>query len=60
VVFGTTGSTTALYASSGATAALAGTTVTPSPGQSLPHENRQPYTTVNYIIALEGIFPSRS
>lgn len=27
-------------------------------GQS--HENRQPYLGVNYIIALEGIFPSRN
>jgi microcystin-dependent protein len=28
-------------------------------GGNLPHENMQPYVTVNYIIALEGIFPSR-
>ena len=28
-------------------------------GNNLPHENRQPYTCVNYIIALNGIFPSR-
>ncbi len=27
-------------------------------GQS--HENRQPYLAVNYIIALEGVFPSRN
>lgn len=29
-------------------------------GGSQPHENRQPYLTLNWIIALEGIFPSRS
>ena len=29
-------------------------------GGSLPHENRSPYLAVNYIIALEGIFPSRN
>ncbi len=28
-------------------------------GSGLPHENRQPYLAVNYIIALQGIFPSR-
>lgn len=27
-------------------------------GQS--HENRQPYLAINYIIALQGVFPSRS
>ncbi|BDD12204.1 tail Collar domain-containing protein (plasmid) [Fulvitalea axinellae] len=29
-------------------------------GGSIPHENRQPYQCVNFIIALQGIFPSRS
>jgi microcystin-dependent protein len=28
-------------------------------GGSQPHENRQPYLALNYIIALQGIFPSR-
>ena len=28
-------------------------------GSGLPHENRQPYLAVNYIIALQGFFPSR-
>lgn len=27
-------------------------------GGSQPHENRQPFTTLNYVIALEGIYPS--
>jgi microcystin-dependent protein len=29
-------------------------------GSSQPHTNLQPYLAVNYIIALEGIFPSRN
>jgi len=29
-------------------------------GSNLPHTNVQPYLTVNFCIALQGIFPSRS
>jgi microcystin-dependent protein len=29
-------------------------------GGGQPHENRQPFLALNYIIALEGIFPSRN
>jgi microcystin-dependent protein len=29
-------------------------------GGSQPHENMQPYTVVNFIIALQGIFPSQN
>ncbi|MFD2530003.1 tail fiber protein [Polaribacter marinaquae] len=29
-------------------------------GGSQPHNNMQPYLTINYIIALQGVFPSRS
>ncbi len=28
-------------------------------GGNQPHENRQPYLCLNYIVALEGIFPSQ-
>ncbi len=31
-----------------------------SSGGGQPHENRQPYLAVHYIIALQGVFPSRS
>jgi len=31
-----------------------------STGGSQPHENRQPYLVLNFIIALSGIFPSRN
>lgn len=39
--------------------ALSSTTIT-STGGSLPHPNMQPYMAVNYIICLEGIYPSRN
>ena len=29
-------------------------------GSSLPHNNMQPYLTLNYCIALQGVFPPRS
>ena len=29
-------------------------------GGSQPHENRQPFTVLNYCIALQGIFPSQN
>jgi microcystin-dependent protein len=59
-VLGTPASTAQLYAGSGTSTALSGSSIGPSPGQSLPHENRQPFTALNYIIALQGIFPSRN
>lgn len=34
-------------------------TVTPA-GGSQPHENRPPFQVVNFVIALQGIFPSRN
>jgi microcystin-dependent protein len=29
-------------------------------GAGLPHENMQPYLTINFLIALYGIFPTRN
>jgi microcystin-dependent protein len=29
-------------------------------GGSQPHENEQPYLVINFVIALQGIFPSRN
>jgi microcystin-dependent protein len=43
-------------------AASDGTTMSPTmlaPTPSLPHENRQPYVALTFIIALAGIFPPR-
>ena len=36
------------------------TTTIGSSGSSQPHFNMQPYTAVNFVICLQGIFPSRS
>jgi microcystin-dependent protein len=59
VVLGTPATATPMYASAGTAVGLAGSTVTPSPGQGTAHENRQPSTTVNYIISLYGVYPSQ-
>jgi microcystin-dependent protein len=50
----------ALYSGSGAGTALAPAALTPSAGGGQPHNNLQPYLTLNFCIALQGIFPSRS
>lgn len=47
------------YAPADGTATLAPSTVG-NAGGSQPHENMQPYLTINFIIALQGIFPSQS
>jgi len=43
----------------GSDAVMAGNAVQPI-GNNLPVNNIQPYACVNYIIALEGIYPSRN
>ncbi len=47
-----------LYATS-ANSNMGSSTITPTGGNQ-PHENRQPYLTCIYCIALVGIFPSRN
>jgi microcystin-dependent protein len=47
-----------LYTAPANLVALTPTTVA-NVGQNQAHENRQPYTVVNFCIALQGIFPSR-
>jgi microcystin-dependent protein len=39
---------------------LASNALGPSGGGSQPHNNMQPYLTLNFCIALQGIFPARS
>jgi microcystin-dependent protein len=39
--------------------AFSGTASAAPAGAGLPHENRQPYLTLNYCIALQGVFPPR-
>lgn len=48
------------YATNKNTDMAADAVETLSIGNGLAHENRQPYLAVNYIIALQGLFPSRS
>ncbi len=47
-----------IYSTGAATTTMASSAVGSTGGQ--PHENRQPYLTLNFCIALQGIFPSRS
>lgn len=60
VVLGTPAATTTIYATSGTGATLTAGAVSATPGGGLPHENRQPSLTINYIISLFGVFPSQS
>lgn len=46
-------------ASSGANAAM-GPTELGNVGGSQPHTNLQPFLTLNYVVALQGIFPSQN
>jgi microcystin-dependent protein len=48
-----------IYGAAASTVSLAPTSIG-SAGSSQPHENRQPFNTVNYIISTEGIYPSQS
>jgi microcystin-dependent protein len=41
-------------------AASSASATTDATGGNQPHENRMPYLGIHFIIALEGIFPSRN
>ena len=53
------GRTSSLYSSPNALTTLAPASVT-SVGGSQPHNNMMPYLVLNFVIALQGIFPSRN
>lgn len=55
----TSGNVTPYKQSAQLNAQLAPGTVPPA-GGSQPHENRQPFLAMTWIIALQGIFPSRN
>ncbi len=58
-IFGANGDATAtMFADPTALVMLSQNNIGPS-GTGGPHQNMQPYLVVNYIIALQGIFPSR-
>src|SRR4029077_5411234 len=54
-------SPTLIYSDSGAPRiAMMNPSMVSVAGSSLPHNNLMPYLTMNYCIALQGIFPARS
>jgi microcystin-dependent protein len=59
VVLGTPSALAPAYAVPSSLAQLAPNSVSPAYTTGA-HENRQPYLVLNYIIALNGIFPSRN
>ena len=59
VVFASTPTGFPIYDGTATPVALSPQAVS-SAGSSIPHENRQPYLAITYIIALEGIYPSQS
>ena len=59
VVLAATPSGYPIYDGAATPVALSPQAVT-SAGGSTPHNNRQPYLAITYIISLAGIFPSRS
>ncbi|MFZ1084775.1 MAG: tail fiber protein [Terracidiphilus sp.] len=50
---------TQTYTNAASTGTMAATAISTA-GGNVPHPNLQPFLTVNFIIALVGIFPSRS
>jgi microcystin-dependent protein len=48
------------YAPSGSPATMAAFEAIAPAGSSLPHNNMQPYLTLHFNIALQGVFPQRS
>ena len=56
-LFGNTGSEQIYGANTGTQIAL---NVLDNAGQTLPHSNLQPYLVLNFCIALNGVYPSRS
>jgi microcystin-dependent protein len=54
-----TGVGLAAYAVPGSPTTLSASTVAPAGGNQ-PHNNMQPYLTLNFCIALQGVFPPRT
>lgn len=49
-----------LYSNTSNTPVVMHASTVSSVGGSQPHNNMQPYLTLNFIVALQGIFPSRN
>lgn len=48
-----------VYSNAASNATLSASAISPA-GGSQPHNNMQPYLTLNFCIAMQGIFPSRN
>ena len=59
-LFGDTGASAPIYAGAGGPQVALNPTTVGSAGQVQPHSNLQPYTALNFCIALSGVFPSRN
>lgn len=57
--FSATADNTQMYFTGNADSVMSPSVIS-STGGSQPHENRQPYLALNFVIALIGIFPSRN
>jgi microcystin-dependent protein len=49
-----------VYAPGPANTPLSAASIGPPPANGQPHSNLQPYLALNFVIALQGIFPSRN
>jgi microcystin-dependent protein len=56
----TAGAALPLYAPAGGSTVQMNPATVAQSGQNQPHNNMQPYTALNFCIALSGIYPSRS
>ena len=59
LVLGSASANMKIYAAPGTATALGAGSIGSS-GGGLPHENRQPFLAINYIIALFGVYPPQS
>ena len=59
-IFAETGATDREYLASGQANVLMSNSAIGITGGNQPHNNLQPYLTVNFCIATEGVFPSRN
>jgi len=59
-LYGQTATGHPIYANASGTAVPLNPGVITGGGGNLPHSNMQPYTVLNFCIALSGVFPSRS
>lgn len=59
-VAGSRRSTVNLYTAAAGTAPAMAAQALAANGSSLPHNNQSPYLAISFIIALQGVFPSRN